>query len=69
MVMAFPKYFIQVSGIEDPIFPINGAEKIFNTGKQVYDNNNQSEKCILVKGNGGQRFYAKETWPEIKSRI
>ena len=67
MAMAYPKYYIQVSGIEDPIFPISGAEYIFNTGKKAYDDNNMSDKCSFIKGNGGHRFYAKEAWEKVNS--
>ena len=69
MAMAYPKYYIQVSGIEDPIFPISGAEYIFNTGKKVYDNNNMSDRCFFIKGNGGHRFYAKDAWERVNKII
>ncbi len=69
MAMAYPKYYIQVSGIEDPIFPISGAEKIFNTGKKAFDDNGMSDRCFFIKGNGGHRFYAKEAWEQVNKII
>ena len=69
MAMAYPKYFVQVSGIEDNIFPIAGAEYIFNTGILAYKNNGKEDNCALVKGNGGHRFYADDAWPVIKKYV
>lgn len=69
MAMAYPKYYIQVSGIEDPIFPVSGAEYIYNTGKKAYDDNNMGDRCFFIKGNGGHRFYADDAWPQVKKFI
>ncbi|MBQ2866441.1 MAG: hypothetical protein IJE90_08015 [Clostridia bacterium] len=65
MAMAAPKYYIQVSGMEDGIFPIAGAEEVFLKGKRAYDALGESDKCILVKGEGGHRFYADDAWPFV----
>ena len=65
MAMAYPKYFIQVSGINDPIFPLLGAEQMFEKGKQAYESCGQGHRCTLVKGNGGHRFYADDAWPIV----
>lgn len=65
MAMAYPKYFIQVSGIEDPIFPLFGAEEVFAKGKAAYAENDAGDKCAMVKGNGGHRFYADDAWPVV----
>ena len=62
MAMACPKYFVQVSGIEDEIFPIFGAEEVFEKGKKAYEFCNVPSNCTLVKGNGGHRFYADDGW-------
>lgn len=69
MAMAYPKYFVQVSGIEDNIFPLSGAEEVFYKGLEAYKNNGCEDRCSLVKGNGGHRFYSDDAWPVIKSYI
>ena len=69
MAMAYPKYFVQVSGIEDPIFPISGAEEVFNNGKKIYEMFGKQDLCTLVKGNGGHRFYADDAWPIVHKYI
>ena len=65
MAMAYPKYFVQVSGKEDPIFPIAGAIEVFEKGKMAYTANGESERVALVRGNGGHRFYADDAWPIV----
>ncbi len=51
-----PKYDVQVSGIEDSIFPISGAETVFNKGKQAYDD----------YGKGGPlHSYKRERWSQV----
>lgn len=65
MAMAYPKYFVQVSGVEDPIFPLSGAEEVFEKGKNVYAKQGDASRCYLVKGNGAHRFYADDTWPVL----
>ncbi len=66
MAMACPKYFVQVNGISDPIFPLFGAEKVFEKGKKAYEKADVGDRCALVKGDGGHRFYADDTWPVIR---
>lgn len=65
LAMACPKYYIQVSGKEDPIFPIGAATEVFNEGKKAYAANNVEDRCTLVTGAEGHRFYADDAWPVV----
>lgn len=65
MAMAYPKFFVQVSGKEDPIFPIFGAEDVFAKGKAAYKAGGDDSRCALIVGNGGHRFYADDAWPIV----
>ena len=65
MAMAYPKYFVQVSGIQDEIFPLFGAKEVFEKGKQVYEEHGEGDRCTLVQGDGGHRFYADGAWPVV----
>lgn len=65
MAMAYPKYYVQVSGASDPIFPFFAAEDVFAKGKRAYDEHNEGYRCTLVKGDGGHRFYADDAWPIV----
>lgn len=67
--MAYPKFFVQVNGIEDPIFPINGAETVFKKGIKVYEQNGLSDRCVHVKGNGSHRFYADDSWKVVRKLL
>ena len=65
LAMAWPKYYVQVSGVEDSIFPISGAEEVFAKGKMAYESRGQGDRCALVRGAGGHRFYADDAWPVV----
>ena len=65
MAMAYPKPFVQVSGMEDKIFPVAHAEEMFNFGKKAYEEMGDADKCVFVPGNGGHRFYADDAWPHV----
>jgi dienelactone hydrolase len=65
LAMSHPKYYVQVSGVEDPIFPIGGATEVFEKGKAAYATLGDDGRCTLVKGAGGHRFYADDAWPVV----
>jgi len=65
MAMACPKYFVQVSGREDDIFPLFGAKAVFETGKAAYAACGMDDRCVMVVGRGGHRFYADDAWPVV----
>jgi len=65
MAMAYPKRYIQVSGEEDEIFPLSGAQAVFSRGKQVYEQRGAGDLCVFVRGKGGHRFYADAAWQEV----
>ena len=62
IAMAYPKFFVQVNGKDDTIFPIGGAETVFEKGTVIYRQNGLQHRCVLVKGNGGHRFFADDSW-------
>lgn len=69
MAMAYPKYFVQVSGKNDNIFPLSGATEVFNMGKSAYERLGAKDRCVLVEGDGGHRFYADDAWPHVHGFI
>lgn len=64
-----PRRFVQVNGIEDGIFPIEGAEKSFELIKEAYKQYGKEAFCRHVKGNGGHKFYAEEAWKVINELL
>jgi len=69
MAMACPKYFIQVSGVDDGGFRIAGSEAVYKAGEKAYLAQNMGHKCALVRGNGGHRFYADDAWPVVHKML
>lgn len=65
LAMSYPKYYIQVNGLQDNIFPIKGAEEVFEQGKSAYREMGAEDKLAHVKGPEGHRFYADLSWPIV----
>lgn len=61
-----PRPLVIVCGLEDDIFPIEAAKRAFEKVKKIYRNCNAEDKCRMVIGNGGHRFYADDAWPVMK---
>lgn len=57
-----PRPLIVVAGREDPIFPFHAVEKTLTTIQAIYAAAGAPEKCRLVVGEGGHRFYADAAW-------
>ena len=58
-----PRPYVQVNGKDDEIFLLDGAKDAFNGAKRVYEALGAADKCRLVVGGGGHRFYAADAWP------
>lgn len=61
-----PRPLIVVAGREDEIFPIGGVEETFDTIRRIYAAAGVPERCRLVVGEGGHRFYADLAWPVFR---
>lgn len=58
-----PRPLVVVAGRDDPIFPLDGMRRAFETIQAVYDAYGAADRCELVIGNGAHRFYAADAWP------
>lgn len=65
MAMAYPKYFVQINGKDDPIFPLHGAKEVFANGQKAYAAAGDASRCVHLIGNGAHRFYAEEAWAAV----
>lgn len=63
--MSYPKYYIQVNGKDDTIFPIEYAKAVFEKGTSAYKDMGKEDRCVHVVGDGGHRFYADASWPFV----
>ena len=69
MAMSYPKYFVQVSGDEDPIFPFFAAKEVYEQGSRIYAEQGGGDRCTLVVGHGGHAFYPEEAWPVVQDYL
>lgn len=58
-----PRPVVVVAGRKDPIFPIAATRSEFKRLKAIYAAAGADEKCHLVVGPEGHRFYADLAWP------
>ena len=61
-----PRPLVIVAGKEDKIFPIEGVKECYETAKRFYKLAGAKDKCRLVIGDGGHRFYADDSWPVFR---
>ena len=64
-----PRPLIVVHGIADTIFPDEGVKEAFETIKELYAAAGVPDRCRLVTGPEGHRFYADLSWPVVHELI
>jgi len=64
-----PKPVVLVAGKEDDIFPITGTRRAFRDLRRIYVAHGAGDRCHLVVGAGGHRFYADEAWAVMLKEI
>jgi dienelactone hydrolase len=64
-----PKPVVIVAGREDSMFPIGATRRAFSKLKRIYKAHGAADRCHLVIGEGGHRFYANEAWPVALKEI
>jgi hypothetical protein len=61
-----PRPLVIVAGREDPIFPFDGVEETFDTIQRIYAAAGAPDRCKMVVGPEGHRFYAGLAWPSFR---
>ena len=69
MGLAAPKPLVLVAGREDPMFPIAATWREFRELKKIYAAYGAGDRCHLVVGPEGHRFYAEAAWPVMMDEI
>ena len=64
--MIAPRPLVVVAGWDDDIFPIEGVEETFERISQIYGAAGAPDRCRMVVGEGGHRFYANLAWPVFR---
>ncbi len=61
-----PKYLVIVNGKDDTIFPIGPACSEFQRTQLIYRAAGFPDRCRMVIGNAGHRFYKADAWPVME---
>lgn len=69
MGLLAPRPVVLVAGREDDIFPIAATKKAFAALKSIYKSAGAADRCQLVVGPGGHRFYADLAWPKMLAQV
>ncbi|MBI5724808.1 MAG: acetylxylan esterase [Planctomycetes bacterium] len=64
-----PKPVVIVAGRTDDIFPIGATRAAFSDLRRIYKAAGAQNRCHLVVGGGGHRFYADDAWPVMLNEI
>ena len=64
-----PKPVVIVAGKTDEIFPIKAVRKAFRDLKTIYRAAGAEDRCHLVVGDGGHRFYAEQAWRRMLTEL
>ncbi len=67
--LAAPKPLVIVAGREDPLFPFAATRRAFRELRKIYSAFGAADRCHLVVGPGGHRFYADAAWPAMMREI
>jgi len=58
-----PRPLVVVAGLQDDIFPIAGVREAFATIQDIYRACGADDRCRLIVGPEGHRFYPEQGWP------
>jgi hypothetical protein len=58
-----PRPAVLVAGRKDSIFPVAGVRRAFRHLRRIYRAAGAPDRCHLVVGHEGHRFYADDAWP------
>jgi hypothetical protein len=58
-----------VNGVEDYMFPIEGAEACFEVIQKAYQKLDCQDSCMMKKGDAGHQFYPDIVWPIVRREV
>ena len=64
-----PRPVVVVAGKTDPIFPVRAVRRAFRDLQRIYRAAGAPDRCRLVVGGEGHRFYAKLAWPKMLAQL
>ena len=64
-----PRPVVLVCGVEDTIFPVDATRRAFSDLQRIYRAAGAADRCHLIEGAGGHRFYADDAWPVMLGEL
>ena len=64
-----PQPAVLVCGAEDKIFPVEATRRAFSDLQDIYRAAGAPDRCHLIVGAGGHRFYADDAWPVMLKEL
>lgn len=61
-LLVAPRPLVVVMGRDDPLFPLPAVEAAFARAREIYASSAAEDRCRLMLGEGGHRFYADQAW-------
>ena len=62
-----PRKFIQVNGVKDHLFWIDGARECYQVIQKAYRKLGCEDRCYMVEGDGAHQFFPSDVWPLVKN--
>ncbi len=69
MGLIAPRILVAISGVEDHIFPYEGAEECFASARQVFRQQNAESAIVHIRGERGHTYYPDKLWPAFMDVI
>lgn len=67
--MIAPRGLVVCTGDEDPIFLLDGVQKVYGVIESIYEKEGAKDKCTLHVGHGGHRFFADPCWDLFRKAL
>ncbi len=64
-----PRPVVVVAGRDDKLFPLAATRREFARLQAIYAAAGATDRCSLVVGNGGHRFYARPAWRRMSEHL
>lgn len=64
-----PRPVLMVNGVNDSIFPIDGAREAFSHLQNIYREAGYPDRCELFEGGWGHRYYKERVWEFVKEYL
>lgn len=64
-----PRKLLIVNGVEDYMFPLEGAKACYEVIRRAYEQLGHTNAVVMKVGDAGHQFYPELTWPIMKREL